>query len=178
MNFLKISPSVHFVLCTRRVSPLLRIMTRVRYYLCPVSQLSYIMNVAAVLHLCSRTTSPSQSAWPGYSSTVLGNVVYLQYGGVFTPRNFKMQKISTTKQKSAPLLVPWMVRAVGVIVRSPGPAPLTPASPPSSIFIGLSPRGNKHNLAQDHYTFASAVHCVNNTVNQLVGDTLLFIWNY
>lgn len=167
MNFLKISPSVHFVLCTRRVSPLLRIMTRVRYDLCPVSQLSYIMNVAAVLHLCSRTTSPSQSAWPGYSSTVLGNVVYLQYGGVFTPRNFKMQKISTTKQKSA-----------GVIWRSPGPAPPTPASPPSSIFIGLSPRGNKHNLAQDHYTFASAVHCVNNTVNQLVGDTLLFIWNY
>ena len=55
VNFLKISPSVHFVLRTRRVSPLLRIMTRVRYDLCPVSQLSYIMNVAAVLHLCSRS---------------------------------------------------------------------------------------------------------------------------
>ena len=59
VNFLKISPSVHFVLRTRRVSPLVRIMTRVRYDLCPVSQLSYIMNVAAVLHLCSRTTSQS-----------------------------------------------------------------------------------------------------------------------
>ena len=82
------------------------------------------------------------------------------------------------KTEICPLLVPGMVRAAGVIVRSPGPAPPTPASPPSSIFIGLSPRGNKHNLAQDHYTFASAVHCVNNTVNQLVGDTLLFIWNY
>ena len=53
-----------------------------------------------------------------------------------------------------------------------------PSLAPSSIFIGLSPRGNKHNLAQDHYTFAGAVHCVNNTVNQLVGDTLLFILNY
>ena len=119
MNFLKISPSVHFVLCTRPVSPLLRIMTRVRYDRCPVSQLSYIMNVAAVLHLCSRTTSPSQSAWPGYSSTVLGNVVYLQYGGVFTPRNQK--KHIYDKTEICPLLVPGMVRAAGVIVRSPGP---------------------------------------------------------
>ena len=144
-------------------------------------------SVAAVLHYeCGRSAAPLQPHYqpqPVSLTWILLNctwlcysVIYLHYGG---PRKLKMQKVSTTKQKSAPLLVPGM-RAAGVIVRSPGPAPPTPASPPSSIFIGLSPRGNKHNLAQDHYTFASAVHCVNNTVNQLVGvvgDTL-FIWNY
>ena len=114
-----------------------------------------VASVAAVLHYeCGRSAAPLQPHYQPVSLTwILLNctwlcysVIYLHYGG---PRKLIMQKLSTTKQKSAPLLVPGMVRAAGVIWRSPGPAPPTPASPPSSIFIGLSPRGNKHK------------HCVN-----------------
>ena len=170
MNFLKISPSVHFVLCTRPVSPLLRIMTRVRYYLCPVSQLSYIMNVAAVLHLCSRSQPDLDT--PQLYLVMLFTFNMVAYLPPETKKTYLRQNRNLPHAGAGDGAGSWCYLA------APGPAPPTPASPPSSIFIGLSPRGNKHNLAQDHYTFASAVHCVNNTVNQLVGDTLLFILNH
>ena len=75
-----------------------------------------VSSVAAVLHYeCGRSAAPlqPQSAWPGYSSTVLGNVILLFTFTMVAPESLQCQK-----QKSAPC---WCRGWCGQLVLSWGP---------------------------------------------------------